>query len=184
MAFLKALVRIIDAINEAVGKTVSWLALIMVLAQFVIVVMRYVFGIGSTIMQESIVYMHAALFMVAAGYTLLYDGHVRVDIFYSQASPRKKAWTNLGGVVFFLMPVCALVWWVSWPYVASAWAVLEGSPEGRSGIPGVFLLKTLILAFAAVLSAQGVSMAASALFVLAGVDAGTGARKDDKGFPV
>lgn len=183
MAFLRALSRIIDAINETVGRTVSWVALVMVLAQFVIVVMRYVFGIGSTIMQESIVYMHSVLFMVAAGYTLLHDGHVRVDIFYNPASPRQKAWTNLCGVFFLLLPVCVLVWWVAWPYVTAAWTALEGSPEGRSGIPGVFLLKTVILAFVALLSIQGLSMAAKALFVIAGVE--TGAEEpDDEGVTV
>jgi len=185
MPILKALADAIDTANDWIGRIVSWVALVMVLAQFVIVVMRYVFGIGSTIMQESIIYMHAVLFMVAAGYTLLYDGHVRVDIFYAEATRRRQAWTNLLGVIVFLLPVCTLVWWVAWPYVSGAWAVLEGSPEGRSGIPAVFLLKSVILVFATVVSVQGISMALKSLLLIAGIEAGGFAKdKDEEGFPV
>ena len=71
----------IDAANSVIGRTTAWLALIMVLVQFVVVMMRYVFGVGSIMMQESVIYMHAFLFMLGAGYTLLQGGHVRVDIF-------------------------------------------------------------------------------------------------------
>ena len=91
MTKLLAITRIIDLMNEKIGRAISWLALIMILVQFAVVVMRYVFGLGSIFMQESIVYMHALIFLVAAGYTLLHDGHVRVDIFYGSASPQRKA---------------------------------------------------------------------------------------------
>ena len=170
MSFLSFLARNIDAMNEHIGRFVSWAALLMVLVQFAVVMMRKVFGLGSQEMQESIVYMHAIMFMVAAGYTLLHDSHVRVDIFYGEATERRKAWVNLGGVVVFLIPTCVLIWWVSWPYVSGSWAVLEGSQEGGSGIPAVFLLKTVILVFAVLLPAQGVSLAARSLFVLTGFD--------------
>jgi len=159
----------IDAMNERVGRVVSWLALFMVLVQFIVVVMRYVFGIGSIFMQESIVYMHAIVFLGAAGYTLLHDGHVRVDIFYGSASPRRKAQINLLGVLVFLWPVCILTLNVSERFVTSSWAVLEGSPEG-SGIPAVFLLKTVIPVAIVLLMLQGFSLAVKSLAELLGDD--------------
>ncbi len=171
MTPLLRLARVTDRLNEWLGSKLAWLTLAMVLLQFVIVVMRYVFGLGSVKLQESIVYLHATVFMAAAGYTLLHNGHVRCDIFYSPASPRAKAWVDLFGVLVFLLPMCALIAWIAWPYVAAAWAVREGSPEGSLGIPGVFLLKTVILVFAALLALQGLALAIHAALLLAGVEA-------------
>ncbi|MGI9449396.1 MAG: TRAP transporter small permease subunit [Geminicoccaceae bacterium] len=153
---------VIDGINLRIGRAVCWLALIMVLAQFALVAMRYVFGVGSVVMQEMIVYMHATLFMAAAGYTLRHDDHVRCDIFYRDMTPAKRAWIDLLGVLFFLLPMCIVIIWVSAPYVANAWAVLEGSSEGSLGLPGVFLLKTLIPLMALLLGLQGLSVASRA----------------------
>lgn len=161
------LVRAIDAVNRHVGRAVAWLALAMVLVQFALVLMRYVFGLGSVFVQESMIYMHGILFMMAAGYTLLCDGHVRVDVFYREATPRTKAWINLLGVLLLLFPMCAYLAFVGWPYVAAAWAIREGSRE-TSGIPAIYLLKTVILIFIALLAAQGLSLALKSLFVLAG----------------
>ncbi|MCG8512288.1 MAG: TRAP transporter small permease subunit [Rhodospirillales bacterium] len=170
MQFLAALSRRIDIINERIGRTVAWIALIMVLVQVVIVLMRYVFGVGSIMMQESVVYMHAMLFMAAAGYALVHDGHVRIDIVYREASPRTKAIIDLAGSVLFLLPLCVLIVWVSWRYVSVSWAVLEGSKE-TSGIQGVFLLKTLIPLFAGLLGLQGLSLAIRSGLTLAGRNA-------------
>ena len=169
MRFLSSVARYIDAFNDNIGKAVAWLALLMVIVQFIVVVMRYVFGLGSLFMQESVVYLHAIVFMVGAGYTLLYGGHVRVDIFYREATPRGKAMVDLVGVVVFLIPVCVLIGWVSWPYVASSWAVFEGSRE-ISGIQAVFLLKSVILVFVALMVLQGISMALKSLLILRGVE--------------
>lgn len=168
MASLTALMRFIDELNSSVGKLVSWLAVIMVLTQFTIVVMRYVFGIGSIMMQESIVYLHSFLFMGGAGYTLLRNGHVRVDVFYREVSVRKKAIIDLFGVIFLLLPVCSLIWFSSWDYVAQSWAILEGSVE-TSGIQARYILKSMILFFCAVLGLQGISMALRSFLVLKGV---------------
>lgn len=157
----------IDAANTMIGRTTAWLALIMVLVQFVVVMMRYVFGVGSIMMQESVIYMHAFLFMLGAGYTLLQGGHVRVDIFYREAPLRRKAFTDLAGVLVFLVPVCVVIWWFSWRYVANSWNVFEGSRE-TSGIQGVYILKTVILAFAGLMVLQGLSLAARCLLTLLG----------------
>ena len=141
----------------------------MILVQFAVVVMRYAFGIGSIFMQESIVYMHGFMFMIGAGFTLLNDGHVRIDIFYGDATPRTKAWVNLIGSIVFLIPFCLIVFYVSYPYVANAWAVHEGSIE-TSGIQGVYLLKTTILIFAVLVLLQGISLAIHSLLFLMGLE--------------
>jgi len=174
MTALMHLARATDRFNDWLGRKIAWLALAMVLLQFVVVVMRYVFGLGSVKLQEGVVYLHATVFMVAAGYTLLHNGHVRCDIFYAPASPRAKAWVDLFGVVVFLLPMCALIAWIGWPYVAAAWAVREGSPEGSLGIPGVFLLKTVILVFALLLALQGLALAIHSALLLAGAEVSRG----------
>jgi TRAP-type mannitol/chloroaromatic compound transport system permease small subunit len=176
---LTALARSIDAFNGAVGRTVSWIVIPMVLIQVAIVLMRYVFGIGSIMLQESVVYMHAILFMATVGYTLLHDAHVRIDIAYREASPRRKALVDLVGTLIFLLPVCLLIAWVSWPYVRASWRVFEGSKE-TSGIPAVFLLKSLLLVFTTLLAAQGVSMAIRSACTLAGLPWPTRRPTDDR----
>lgn len=165
---LEGTARAIDWINERVGRGVAWLALFMVLVQFALVLMRYVFGVGSIMTQESLVYAHGLLFMLVAGYTLMNGGHVRVDIFYREAAPRKKALVDLFGVIVLLIPVCLLIWAYSLPYVVSSWHVLEGSRE-TSGIPGIFLLKTAILVFVVLVVLQGVALAIRSALVLAGL---------------
>ncbi|MEQ8194357.1 MAG: TRAP transporter small permease subunit [Rhodospirillales bacterium] len=165
--FVASVVEFIDRLNNAIGKITAFFALAIVLIQFIVVLLRYVFGIGSIFIQESIIYAHAILFMVGAGYTLLQDGHVRLDIFYRAASRRKKDLINLIGSVTCLLPMSILIWVYSWPYVAQSWRVLESSKE-TSGIPAVFLLKTMILIFAGLLFAQGLSLALRSLFGLIG----------------
>lgn len=130
-----------------------WLALAMVLIQFGIVVARYVFGLSDVAVQESVLYLHATLFMLGAGYTLLVNGHVRVDIFYSRLGDTGQRWINLLGHLFLLMPtMVAIIYW-SWPAVTNSWGILEG-PISVGGIKAVYLLKTLIPAFAVLLLLQ------------------------------
>jgi TRAP-type mannitol/chloroaromatic compound transport system permease small subunit len=118
-------------------------------------------------MQESLVYLFGLQFTAMSGATLLADGHVRVDIFYRPAGPRLRAAVDLVGAVVLLLPLCAVVAWSAFPYVASSWAILEGSRES-AGIPAVFVLKTGILVFAAVTGLQGVSLAIRAILALRG----------------
>lgn len=167
MSNLSSLARSIDRVNQVIGETISWLSLLMVVVQFLVVVLRYVFGYGSIFMQESIIYMHGMLFMFGAGYALLHDGHVRVDIFYRDASPRTKAKVDLFGSLFLLIPVCSATFYYSLPYVQQSWSVLESSKE-TSGIPAVFLLKSVILVFCVLMIAQGISMAIHSLMVIFG----------------
>ncbi|SMF18129.1 TRAP-type mannitol/chloroaromatic compound transport system, small permease component [Tistlia consotensis] len=163
----------IDWINTRIGLGVAWLTLFMVLVQFILVLMRYVFGIGSIMTQESLIYAHGFLFMIVAGYTLMQGGHVRVDIFYRSAPARRKAVVDIFGVFALLIPVCCLIWAYSLPYVVSSWQILEGSRE-TSGIPGIFLLKTSMLIFVVLVVLQGIALAFRSMLVLAGLreDAG------------
>jgi TRAP-type mannitol/chloroaromatic compound transport system permease small subunit len=147
----------IDRMNVAVAGVVKWLALIMVLVQFCIVIGRYVFGFNSIAAQESVLYMHATLFMLGAGYTLLVDKHVRVDVFYAKVSDAARRRIDIFGHVFLLIPsMLALLYW-SWPSVRNSWAILEG-PISVGGIEAVFLLKSLIPAFCILILLQSVSL--------------------------
>lgn len=167
MTHLAGFVRAIDRLNDWIGRGVSWLTLAMVLVTFLVVVLRYVFSLGWVWMQESYVWLHGIVFMVGAGYTLLHNGHVRVDIFYRSASARFRAWVDLLGVLVLLLPVTIAVMWASWDYVIVAWSRLEGSREA-GGLPGLFLLKTVLWIFCAAVALQGLSLAARSLLVLAG----------------
>lgn len=146
----------IDAINDLIGRGVSWLTLFMALVMFVTVVLRYVFNMGWIWMQESVVFMHGFVFMLAGGYTLLAEEHVRIDIFYRPMSERKKAIVNLVGIVFLLFPTCFVIFYYGYPYVSDSWSVHEGSMEA-GGLPGVFILKTSILVFPVLVGLQGVA---------------------------
>jgi len=162
-----ALAERIDRANAAVGRAAAWLGLFIVAVQFAVVVLRYVFGQGSIWLTESILYANSALFLLAAAWTLREGGHVRVDVFYAHAAPRARAWVDLAGSLLLLLPfMAALAWW-SLPYVARSWAILEGSREA-SGIPAVFLLKTLIPLLALSMALQGVAQAIRAADVLRG----------------
>ncbi|MCG6942939.1 MAG: TRAP transporter small permease subunit [Thiohalocapsa sp.] len=160
----------LDLVNAWVGRVIAWLALAMVLVTFLVVVLRYGFDAGSIALQESVTYMHATLFMLAAAYTLQRDGHVRVDIFYQGFSRRGRAWVDMLGTLILLVPVCLFILASSWGYVAESWAVHEGSREA-GGLPYVYLLKTLMVAMPLLLLLQGVVwMLRNGLF-LAGVEA-------------
>jgi TRAP-type mannitol/chloroaromatic compound transport system permease small subunit len=156
----------IDRLVAVVGRAVRWLALVVVLLQFAVVVLRYLLGIGSIWLSEAVIYGHAALFMLAAAWTLQENGHVRVDVLYAEASPRRKALVDLLGALLLLLPFVAVVTWFALPYVARSWAILERSRE-VSGLPFIYLLKTLIPLFALLLSLQGVAQAIRAACVLA-----------------
>lgn len=160
-------VALVDRLNDTIGRGVSWLTLLMVLVTFAVVVLRYVFSMGWVWMQESYVWMHGVVFMVAAGYTLLHDGHVRVDIFYGDASRRFKAWVDLFGGLFLLLPVIFLIALSSGTYIADSWARLEVSREA-GGLPGLFLLKSVIWVFCLLLGLQAVSMIGRCVLTLSG----------------
>jgi TRAP-type mannitol/chloroaromatic compound transport system permease small subunit len=163
--YLTASAERIDRLIAAIGRAVMWLCLFLVLMQFIVVLLRYAFGIGSIWLSESILYAHAALFLLAAAWTLQQNGHVRVDIFYSKASARGKALVDLLGALTLLIPFMAVIIFFALPYAARSWSIFERSRE-TSGLPFVYLLKTLIPLFALLMGLQGISQAMRAVLLL------------------
>lgn len=152
---LTKIVNLIESIVAWSGRLVSWLTLMMVIVTFIVVVLRYVFDIGWIALQESITYMHAMVFLIGAAYTMQQEAHVRVDILYSKLSTKNRAWVDLLGGLFLLLPMMVFITWVSWEYILSSWNVMESSREA-GGLPGVYLLKSLILMMATLLILQAI----------------------------
>ena len=157
----------IDRLIDFSGRAVSWLTLLMVVITFSVVVLRYVFDIGWIALQESITYLHAMVFLIGAAYTMKHEAHVRVDIFYSRFSQQTRAWIDLCGALFLLLPFMFFLFSVSWQYVTDSWGVMESSREA-GGLPGVYLLKSLILLMAGLLSLQATSQIIRALQKITG----------------
>ncbi|MEA3412678.1 MAG: TRAP transporter small permease subunit [Pseudomonadota bacterium] len=156
----------LDGINAWIGPAIAWFTLATVVVTFLVVVLRYGFDLGWIAMQESVTYLHATVFMVGAAYTLQRDAHVRVDIFYRKFGPRGRAWVDLLGTVLFLFPLCVFLIWSSWDYVRVSWLLQEGSREA-GGLPGVYLLKTLIPLMSVLLIVQGLAILAGSLVTIA-----------------
>ena len=152
----------LSTLTCVIVRPLRWLALIMVLLTFAIVILRYALNSGAVLLQESVMYLHGALFMLAIALGVGDNTHVRVDILYNRRSPEQRAWIDLVGHILFLLPVAWFMIWVSLPYVSNSWQILEASSE-VGGIPGVFLLKTLIPLTGALLFCQGLAGVASIL---------------------
>ncbi len=154
----------LDRFSTAVGKAVAWLTLVMVVVTFVIVLMRYVFDFNLIWMQESVTWMHAAVFMLGAAYTLRDEEHVRVDIVYRKVGERQRAWIDLTGVFIFLLPMCLFLAYKSWDFVAASWSIHEASPES-GGLPYPMrpVLKTVLVIMPIAVALQGLSLALNAL---------------------
>jgi TRAP-type mannitol/chloroaromatic compound transport system permease small subunit len=149
----------IDGLNRRIGYAVAWLTLAMVLVTFAIVVLRYAFGIGPIWLQESVTWMHAAVFMLGGAFTLQRDEHVRVDIFYRGMRPAGRAWVDILGVVFLLLPLCAFIAYESFDYVAASWSIREGARDaGGLPYPLVSLLKSILLVMPVLVGLQGLSL--------------------------
>ncbi len=149
----------LDRISTVTGKAAAWLTLFMVVVTFVVVVMRKLLDVGFIWVQESVVWMHAVVFMLGAAYTLRREEHVRVDVFYRVMSPRRRAWVDLVGVVIFLLPVCAFLAWNSFDFVTQSWSIREASREsGGLPYPFVPMLKSVILLMPLAVALQGLSL--------------------------
>ena len=166
MQAVAATVRIINGINGALGKLFSWFPLLIVLICFAVVVMRYAFRTGSVPMQDLYIWLNGAMFMGIAGYALMRDSHVRVDIFYREARIRTKAIVDMIGSVLFVGPFLWTVAFWGWPYVARSWSFQESSPN-MGGLPGLFVLKSFILVFVAVVGFQALALFLRGVLVLA-----------------
>lgn len=151
---------LIDRISIATGRAASWLTLAMVLATFVIVILRYAFDAGVVWLQEGVTWMHAMVFMLGAAYTLQSEEHVRVDIFYRNMNERRQALVNLGGVILFVVPLCVFFVVESYDYVFSSWQIREISRDaGGLPYPFVPLLKSALVIMPVAVLLQGISMA-------------------------
>jgi TRAP-type mannitol/chloroaromatic compound transport system permease small subunit len=153
---LRDLARRIDALQERVGRVASFITLAMVLVVFGDVVLRYGLSKSSVFTQELEWHLFAVSYLLAAGYTMLYDEHVRVDIVYSRWSPRRRAWANFLFAWIFFFPSVLLVIYTALPFIRNSFAVNEGSPD-PGGVPARWLLKSMIVIGFALLGLQGVS---------------------------
>lgn len=169
MQFLIKIAHWIDRINEWLGRFVAWFTALVVCVVFVDVVLRYVFGTSFVFAQELEWWLFAFIFLMGAGYTLLKDGHVRVDIFYQRMSPKGQAWINLLGVLLFLIPGCYLIFSTSLHFVAKSYAVMEGSPD-PGGIPYRWVLKACIPVGFVFVFLQGISLGIKSLLTILGKD--------------
>ncbi|MDH5302372.1 MAG: TRAP transporter small permease subunit [Gammaproteobacteria bacterium] len=164
---LEIFTSVFDRLNEWIGRIVAWLTLLMVLLTFAIVVARYGFNSGWIAVQESVIYMHSLVFLLGAAYTMRHQGHVRVDIFYREISPIRRAWVDLLGTIFLLLPMFVFIFWSSWEYVGAAWELKESSREA-GGLPWVYLLKSSLLVMGALVVLQGLYDIVRALLIISG----------------
>ena len=169
MNALQTLSRWIDGFNERIGRMVAWVTLGLVIVIFVDVVMRYLFNTSFVFTQELEWHLFAFIFLIGAGYTLLHDGHVRVDIFYQRLGFKGRAWVNLGGVLLFLLPGCIMVMTTSWKFMLNSFSILEGSPD-PGGIPLRFIVKDFIPAGFFLLIIQGVSLGIHSFLQIVGIE--------------
>ena len=180
LAAVRALIRALDACTEGLGRTVAWLAPIMVVITCAVVLLRHGLGQGSVALQESVTYMHAALFMLGAGYALKHHKQVRVDILYRRFSPEGRAWVDALGSLLFLIPLAIFIGWISQDFVRSAWRIREVSADS-GGLPWVYLLKSLIPLLAVTLLLQAVAEVLRNLLRLMGYPAPGSAPTDEAG---
>jgi len=159
----------LNGLCRFVGKTVAWLTVVMVIVMAIIVAQRYWFSVGSIRLQESITFMHASVFMLAAAYTLGAGGHVRVDIFYGSMRPERQAIVDIVGTLLLLLPFSGFLIWSSWDYVATSWLIQESSQK-TGGLPYPFpaVLKSFIPLTAILLGLQGIAMMLEAMHILVG----------------
>jgi TRAP-type mannitol/chloroaromatic compound transport system permease small subunit len=169
MEAIKTITRLIDRMNEWVGSGVAWVTLGLVLVVFVDVVMRYLLNKSFVFTQELEWHLFGFIFLIGAGYTLLHDGHVRVDIIYQRLGIKGRAWTNLVGVVLFLIPGCIMVISTSWQFAANSFSMMEGSPD-PGGIPFRFIIKGCIPVGFTLLLLQGVSLGLHSFMQILGVE--------------
>ncbi len=167
MAALRTLSSAIDRVDEVVGEASSWLVLFLVLVTITDVSLRYLFHAGSVAFQELEWHLYAANFLIAAGWTMLRDGHVRIDIFYSRFGSRGQALVDLLGTLLFCIPFCIVVILAARPFFLNAWSIGEGSPD-PGGLPARYILKAAIPVGFGIVVVQSISQVLKALFVLTG----------------
>ena len=153
---MEKLISALDSFSEITGKVCSWFVVIMVFITCLVVVMRYGLDMGSVLLQDVVLYLHAGLFLLGSAFALKRGSHVRVDIFYRDFSHKKKAFVDLLGNLLFLQPVCWSIFFFSWSYVEFSWRIMEVSAE-PDGLPFVYLQKSLLIVLSLILALQSFS---------------------------
>jgi TRAP-type mannitol/chloroaromatic compound transport system permease small subunit len=161
----QTIVQVLDNVAEWTGRVIAWFTLAMMLLTCLVVAMRYGFGKGSIGLQESVMYLHGMVFMLGIAYTLKHQAHVRVDILYERFSIRARAIVDTLGTLLFLLPFSVFLLWISLDYVALSWSMKESSGQ-PGGLPGVFLLKTLLPVTALLILLQGLAELLRSFLVL------------------
>ena len=153
---MNKITRSLDFFSEMTGRFCSWFVALMALITCVVVVMRYGLDLGSVLLQDVVLYLHGALFLLGSSFALKRNAHVRVDIFYREFSEKKKAFVDLVGHCLFLQPVCWVIFLSSWGFVELSWRIMEVSAE-PDGLPFVYLQKSLLIALCLFMALQSFS---------------------------
>lgn len=137
------------------GRVCGLLLAVMIVLQFSAVAARYLFSYNFLWLQELVIYLHAAIILCAAGWTFSRNKHIRLDVLSNVLGPAGRRRVDHLGTLILLVPTMLAIIWFSKNYIVQSWTTLEGSAE-LSGLPGVFIIKTLIFLFAVTLIAAGV----------------------------
>lgn len=167
MPALAAFVRAADWLIRLVGRSAAWLILATVLICAGVALGRYLLGFGRIWLQELYVVCFAVCFMLVAPYAYATDSHIRIEILHQRWSERTRAWIEIAGCLVFLLPWLLLVWWASLPFVRLSWLVHEPSAQ-PGGLPALYLVKTVIPAFAVLMLLQALAMIGRKVLFLAG----------------
>lgn len=154
---MERLAAAIDRLNETLGRIAAWALGGVIAIVLAVVVLRYGVGWGRIWLQEAYVWLNAAAVLLGLAYTLKHDAHVRIDLLYERWRAPRRALADLLGCLFLLAPFALGVLWSSHGYVTRSWQIREASREA-GGLPGVFLLKSLIPLAALLLLLQGLVM--------------------------
>jgi TRAP-type mannitol/chloroaromatic compound transport system permease small subunit len=166
MQAMLAIARAIDALNERIGRAVYWLVLAMVLLSAGNAIVRKIFDWSSNSLLEGQWYLFSAVFLLCAGYTLLKNEHVRIDIIAGRLAPKTQAWIDILGTIFFLMPMAILIMALSWPYFMRAYT--EGEISGSAGGLILWPARLLLPIGFALLVLQGLSELVKRIAFVAG----------------
>ena len=162
MSRLAPALRAIDALSETAGRFAGVLAIVLVALVFGLVLARYAFSVGSVAVQEAVLWLHAAIFLLGLAYALRHAAHVKVDVFSQRWAPPTRAWVEFGAGLVLLLPFCVFIVMMSWDYVGASWSAREGSRD-PGGLPAWYLLKALLPLSAALLFLQGLAETLRAL---------------------
>ena len=166
MDALLKLSRLIDAVNERIGKAVYWLVLVMVLVSAGNAIIRKTLNMSSNAWLELQWYLFSAVFLLCAGFTLLRNEHVRIDVIAGKLSPRAQAWIDIFGTLFFLLPMAIMIGALSWPYFVRGFVHNEVS--GSAGGLTLWPARLLLPVGFALLALQGLSELVKRVAFLAG----------------